>query len=56
MEFRSIHIVVIVSLVIGITIEIAVAEEQFEMEVAKSQRSNVLDDRIKLPNVPSTHD
>ena len=50
------RIIVIICLVTGITIEIAVAEEQFEMEVAKSQRSNVLDERMRLPVIPSTHD
>ena len=51
-----IRITVIIWLVTGITIEIATAEEQFEMEMAKSQRSNVLDERMKLPVISSTHD
>jgi len=50
------RVIIIIWLVTGITIEMAAAEEQFEMEMAKSQRSNVLDDRMKLPVVPPTHD
>lgn len=46
---------VILILVVGIAIEMAAAEEQFEMEMAKSQRSNVLDDRMRLPTIPPTH-
>ena len=48
--------ITVIILVTGIVIEMAAAEERFEMEMAKSQRSNVLDSRMKLPAVPSTHD
>jgi len=48
--------ITVIILVTGIVIEMAAAEERFEMEMAKSQRSTIWNDRMKLPIIPSSYD
>lgn len=43
-----------ISLIISIFILMAAANKDYEMELAKSSRSQIDDDRMKLPNTQQT--